>query len=37
VGKCATCFEADIRDERELIAALQSGKYYAVDLRTGSP
>jgi hypothetical protein len=37
VGKCATYFEDDIRDERELIAALQGGKYYAVDLRSGTP
>ncbi len=37
VGKCATYFEQEIRDERELIAALKTQKYHAVDLRTGSP
>ena len=37
VGKCATYFEAEIHDERELIAALKSGAYHAVDLRSGSP
>jgi predicted metal-dependent phosphoesterase TrpH len=37
VGKCATYFEHDIRDERELIAALKSNSYYAVDLRSGVP
>ncbi|HQW51068.1 MAG TPA: PHP domain-containing protein [Tepidiformaceae bacterium] len=37
VGKCATYFEAEIRDERELIAAIKSGRFYAVDLRSGKP
>ena len=37
VGKCATYFEQEIHDERELIAALKTGKYHAVDLRTGAP
>lgn len=37
VGKCATYFEAEIHDERELITALKSQKYHAVDLRTGDP
>ncbi|HXU22844.1 MAG TPA: CehA/McbA family metallohydrolase [Tepidiformaceae bacterium] len=37
VGKCATYFEAEIHDERELITALKSGAYHAVDLRSGSP
>jgi hypothetical protein len=37
IGKCATYFERDIRDESELIAELQAGRFYAVDLRTGQP
>jgi len=37
IGKCATYFEREIRDERELIAELKAGRYYAVDLRTGKP
>src|SRR6185437_15983352 len=37
VGNCATYFEAEIHDERELITALKSGAYHAVDLRSGSP
>ncbi|HET7738255.1 MAG TPA: PHP domain-containing protein [Tepidiformaceae bacterium] len=37
IGKCATYFEKDIRDEAELIAELKAQKYYAVDLRTGKP
>ena len=37
VGKCATYFEAEIHDERELITALKSGAYHAVDLRSGRP
>jgi predicted metal-dependent phosphoesterase TrpH len=37
VGKCATYFEQEIRDERELIAALKTQKYHAVDLRSGTP
>jgi predicted metal-dependent phosphoesterase TrpH len=37
VGKSATYFEANINDERDLIAELKAGRFYAVDLRTGSP
>ncbi|MBI2765750.1 MAG: PHP domain-containing protein [Chloroflexi bacterium] len=37
VGKCATHFEKEVHDERELIEELRAGRYYAVDLRTGQP
>jgi hypothetical protein len=37
IGKCATYFEREIRDERELIAELKAGRFHAVDLRTGRP
>lgn len=37
IGKCATYFEKDIKDERELIAELKAGRFEAVDLRSGSP
>ena len=37
IGKCATYFEREIRDERELIEELRAGRFYAVDLRTGKP
>jgi predicted metal-dependent phosphoesterase TrpH len=37
IGKCATYFERDIRDERELIAEILANRFYAVDLRTGTP
>jgi predicted metal-dependent phosphoesterase TrpH len=37
IGKCATHFEKDIRDERELIAEIKAGRFQAVDLRSGSP
>ncbi len=37
VGKCATYFEKDIRDERELIAEIKAGRFHAVDLRSGTP
>lgn len=37
VGKCATYFEADIKDERDLITELKAGRYHAVDLRSGTP
>ena len=37
IGKCATYFEREIRDERELIAELKAGRFHAVDLRTGEP
>jgi predicted metal-dependent phosphoesterase TrpH len=35
VGKCATYFEKQISDERELITEIRAGRYYAVDLRSG--
>lgn len=37
IGKCATYFEKEIHDERELIAAIKAGGFYPVDLRTGTP
>ena len=37
IGKSATYFEREIHDERELIAELKAGRYYAVDLRSGEP
>ncbi|MGE5596898.1 MAG: CehA/McbA family metallohydrolase [Hyphomicrobiales bacterium] len=37
VGKCATYFEREIHDERELIEELNAQRYYAVDLRSGQP
>jgi len=37
IGKCATYFEAEIHDERELIAELRAGRFCAVDLRSGKP
>ena len=37
IGKCATYFEKEVHDERELIAELKAGRFYAVDMRTGSP
>ncbi len=37
IGRVATYFEQEIRDERDLIAALKAGNYYPVDLRTGKP
>jgi predicted metal-dependent phosphoesterase TrpH len=37
IGKCATYFEREIRDERELIAELKAGRFYPVDLRSGKP
>lgn len=37
VGKSATYFDKTIHDERELIAELKAGNFYAVDLRTGQP
>ena len=37
IGKSATYFERDIRDERELIEELKAGRYHAVYLRTGQP
>lgn len=35
IGKCATYFEREIRDERDLIAEVLAGRFYAVDLRAG--
>ena len=37
VGKCATYFEREIKDERELIDEIKAGRFYAVDMRSGSP
>jgi predicted metal-dependent phosphoesterase TrpH len=37
VGKVATYFEREIHDERELIAELKAGRFYSVDLRSGTP
>lgn len=37
IGKCATLFDREIRDERELIAELKAGRFHAVDLRSGKP
>jgi predicted metal-dependent phosphoesterase TrpH len=37
VGKCATLFHGEIRDERELIEELKAGRFEAVDLRSGQP
>lgn len=37
IGKCATYFEREIRNEQELIEELKAGRYYAVDLRSGKP
>ncbi len=36
IGKCATYFEREISDVRQLIVELQAGRFYAVDLRTGT-
>ena len=33
VGRCATYFEHDVHDERDLIRELKAGRFYAVDLR----
>ncbi|MGI8552127.1 MAG: CehA/McbA family metallohydrolase [Dehalococcoidia bacterium] len=33
IGKCATYFEREIADERDLIRELKAGRFYAVDLR----
>ena len=35
IGKCATYFEREIRDTRELIEEIKAGRFYAVDLRAG--
>jgi predicted metal-dependent phosphoesterase TrpH len=37
IGKCATYFEREIRDERDLIEEIKAGRFYAVDLRSGAP
>lgn len=37
IGKCATYFPNEIRDERDLIREIQAGRFYAVDLRAGVP
>ncbi len=37
IGKCATYFDREIQDERELIAEIKAGRFYPVDLRTGDP
>ena len=36
IGKAATYFERDIRDERELIAEIRAGRCWAVDLSGGA-
>ncbi len=35
IGKCATYFDREIRSERDLIAEILAGRFYAVDLRAG--
>jgi predicted metal-dependent phosphoesterase TrpH len=35
IGRCATYFDREIRDERGLIDELAAGRFYAVDLRAG--
>jgi hypothetical protein len=35
MGRAATYFEADIKNERDLIAALRSGRYWPLDLTRG--
>ncbi len=37
IGRCATEFDREIHDERELIAELKAGRHRAVDLRTAKP
>ncbi len=37
VGKCATYFDKEIHDERELIGELKAGRFSAVDMRSGKP
>ena len=37
IGKCATYFEREVRDERELIAEIKANRFHAVDLRSGQP
>lgn len=33
IGRCATHFERDLANEREMIEELKAGRFYAVDLR----
>jgi predicted metal-dependent phosphoesterase TrpH len=33
IGRCATHFERDVANERDLIEELKAGRFYAVDLR----
>ncbi len=33
IGRCATYFEREIRDVRDLIREIKAGRFYAVDLR----
>jgi hypothetical protein len=35
--KCATYFDREIHDERELIDEIKAGRFYAVDMRSGAP
>ena len=35
IGKCATYFEREIHDVRDLIREVLAGRFYAVDLRAG--
>jgi predicted metal-dependent phosphoesterase TrpH len=35
VGKCATYFERDIHDVRDLIRELKAGRFYPIDLQVG--
>ena len=35
IGKCATYFDREIRNERDLIGEILAGRFYAVDLRAG--
>ncbi len=35
IGRCATYFEREIHDVRDLIRELKAGRFYAVDLRAG--
>ena len=37
IGKCATYFEREISDGRELIAELKANRFHSVDLRSGEP
>ena len=37
IGKCATFFELDIENERQLIEELKANRFYSVDLRSGEP